>query len=207
MQRRLFLIGACAAVALPAAGRAGDPQRIEPVRMDDGRYTQPWFLTSFLILKDDLADSAAQNKRLALMWDQVGCPYCKEMERVNLADPAVNRYIRERFNIIQLDLNGLREVTDFDGQVLAEKDLARKYGVVGTPTIQFLPPAQADVVGKIGAGKSGRAVEDARMPGYLQPGLFEAMFAFVYDRAYERQTFRQYVETHGGPAGVVKTPG
>ena len=34
---------------------------------------------------------------------------------------------------------GAREVTDFDGQVLPEKELARKYGVPGTPTIQFLP--------------------------------------------------------------------
>ena len=89
MDRRLFLVGASAAVALPGVARAA-PQRIEPVLMDDGRYTQPWFLTSFLILKDDLADTAAEHKRLALLWDQVGCPYCKEMQRVNLADPQVN---------------------------------------------------------------------------------------------------------------------
>lgn len=207
MHRRSFLFGTSAALVRPALARAAGAERIAPILMDDGRYTQPWFLTSFLILKDDLADTAAQKKRLALMWDQVGCPYCKEMERVNLADPAVNRYIRERFNIIQLDLNGLREVTDFDGQVLAEKDLARKYGVIGTPTIQFLPPTPADVAGKIGTGKSGRSIEVARMPGYLQPGLFEAMFAFVYDRAYQHQTFRQYVETHGGPSGGSKAGG
>lgn len=210
MDRRAFLAAttlvATGALVLPTLARAADAERVAPVLMDDGRYTQPWFLTSFLILKDDLTDSAAQNKRLALMWDQVGCPYCKEMERVNLADPRVNRFIRERFNIIQLDFNGLRDVTDFDGQVLAEKDLARKYGVIGTPTIQFLPPSAAAVAAKIGTGKSGRAIEVARMPGYLQPGLFEAMFAFVYDRAYEHQTFRQYVEAHGGPDGV-KTPG
>lgn len=199
MDRRAFLVGgSAAALVVPARARAAQPgqeagDRIEPVLMDDGRYTQPWFLTSFLILKDDLADSAVQHKRLALLWDQVGCPYCKQMQRVNLADPKVNAYIRERFNIIQLDLNGLREVTDLDGQVLAEKDLARKYGVIGTPTIQFLPPTSADA-----EGKSGRAVEVARMPGYLQPGLFEAMFAFVYDRAYEHETFRHYVEAHGG---------
>ena len=201
MDRRLFLAGASTSLVLPriaARAAGGAPQRIEPVLMDDGRYTQPWFLTSFLVLKDDLADSAAQHKRLALLWDQVGCPYCKEMQRVNLADPAVNAYIRERFNIIQLDLNGLRDVTDFDGQVLPEKEFARKNGVIGTPTIQFLPPTPADV-----AGKSGRAAEVTRMPGYLKPGLFEAMFAFVYDRAYEHESFRHYVETHGGPAGAL----
>ncbi len=191
MQRRSFLAAAAATVILPRPASAAE--RVEPVLMEDGRYTQQWFLTSFLVLKDDLGDSAAQKKRLALFWDQVGCPYCKQMQRVNLADPEVNAYIRERFNVLQLDLNGAREVTDFDGEVLAEKDLARKNGVIGTPTIQFLPPAVADV-----DGKSGRAVEIARMPGYLQPGLFEAMFAFVYDRAYERETFRKYVEGRGG---------
>ena len=202
MQRRSFLAAAAAALIgkaamLPSIGRAAEAQRIEPIRMDDGRYTQPWFLASFLVLKDDLADSAAERKRLAILWDQVGCPYCMEMERVNLADPAVNRFIRERFNVLELDLNGARDVTDFDGQVLPEKDLARKYGVIGTPTIQFLPPSPADI-----AGKSGRAVEVARMPGYLRPGLFESMFAFVYDRAYERESFRRYVATHG--AGLPK---
>jgi len=192
MLRRSFLAAVPAALIVP--GIAAAAERVAPELMEDGRYTQPWFLASFLVLKDDLADSAAQNKRLALFWDQVGCPYCKQIHRVNLADPAVNAYIRERFNVLQLDLNGAREVTDFDGEVLAEKDLARKNGVIGTPTIQFLPPAVADV-----DGKRGRAVEIARMPGYLQPGLFEAMFAFVYDRAYERETFRKYVEERGGP--------
>ena len=193
MQRRSFLVATAAAVVMPRLASAAE--RVEPVLMEDGRYTQPWFLTSFLMLKDDLADSAAQNKRLALFWDQVGCPYCKQMHRVNLAEPKVNAYIRDRFNVLQLDLNGAREVTDFDGEVLAEKDLARKNDIIGTPTIQFMPPRAADA-----DGKSGRAVEIARMPGYLQPGLFEAMFAFVYDRAYERETFRKYVEEHGGAA-------
>src|SRR5262249_29578435 len=111
------------------------------------------------------------------------------MHKVNLADPTVNAYIRERFNVVQLDLFGSREVTDFDGEVLAEKDLARKYGVIGTPTIQFLPPDAAAL-----HGKSGRAVEVARMPGYFMPGHFEAMFAFVYDRAYEKENFARFVK-------------
>ncbi|HEX9462376.1 MAG TPA: thioredoxin family protein [Alphaproteobacteria bacterium] len=203
MNRRLFLLGASAVTVLPAAGRAADPKRIEPVLLDDGRYAQSWFLTSFLVLKDDLAESTAQGKRLALLWDQRGCPYCKEMHRVNFTDPAVNAYIRERFNILQLDLNGAREVTDFDGQVLSEKELAKKNGVIGTPTIQFLP-ASADAV----EGKSGPAVEVARMPGYFQPGLFEGMFAFVYDRGYETATFRQYMQRRAGrPDGSDKAGG
>ena len=36
------------------------------------------------------------------------------------------------------------------------------------------------------------------MPGYFQPGLFEGMFAFVYERGYERGTFRQYMQQRAG---------
>lgn len=191
-RRRVVLslaAGALAAGALaPHAGRAG-AARVEPVLLEDGRFTQAWFLNSFLDLKEDLADAAAQGKRFAIVWDQRGCPYCMEMHKVNFADPAVNDYVRAKFNILQLDLFGSREVTDFDGETLTEKEMARKYGVVGTPTIQFFPetPAQLD-------GKKGRAVEVARMPGYFKPAHFLAMFEFVADKGYERQSFAQYVK-------------
>src|SRR3954468_5896841 len=134
--RRTLLISA-AATLLARGARA--EERIEPQLLEDGRYTQPWFLNTFLDLKEDLAESAEHGKRLAILWDQRGCPYCQEMHKVNLADPKVNAFIRAHFDVVQLDLFGSREVTDFDGSVMAEKDLARKYGVVGTPTIQFLP--------------------------------------------------------------------
>jgi len=190
MKRRTFLAGlGSALVTVPALARA----RVEPVPLDDGRYTQSWFLNSFLTLKDDLADAEAEGKRFAILWDQRGCPYCQEMHRVNFADPAVNNFIRERFAILQLDLFGSREVTDFDGQAMSEKDIARKYAVAFTPTIQFLPPTVAAL-----AGKTGRTIEVARMPGYFRPGHFEAMFAFVHERAYERGSFQAYLKTRNG---------
>jgi thioredoxin-related protein len=185
---RLLSLILAALIALAGAGFAQTKTRIEPVFLEDGRYTQSWFLLSFLDLKEDLAEAASQGKRLALLWDQRGCPYCQEMMNVNLADPDVNNYIREHFNVVQLDLYGSREVTDFDGEVLSEKALARKYGVLGTPTIIFAPPTVAGV-----EGKKGRAAEVARMPGYFKPGHFEAMFAYVFDRAYEKQSFLAYL--------------
>lgn len=196
MKRREFLTGLGGALlTVPALTSAPTlaQGRIEPVPLDDGRYTQHWFVNSFLTLKDDLEDAAAAGKRFAIMWDQRGCPYCQEMHRVNLADPKVSTFIRERFAILQLDLFGSREVTDFDGKTMSEKELARKYAIAFTPTIQFLPP---DVAGL--AGKSGRAVEVARMPGYFRPGHFEAMFAYVHERAYERGSFQSYLKQRNG---------
>ncbi len=200
MKRREFLVTVGVTLVAPRAATAQG--RIEPVPLDDGRYTQAWFLNSFLVLKDDLADAAGQGKRLAILWDQRGCPYCQEMHRVNFADPAVNDFIRERFAVVQLDLFGSREVVDFDGQAMTEKELARKYAIAFTPTIQFLPPAPADI-----AGKTGRALEVARMPGYFRPGHFEAMFAFVHERAYERENFQKYLRARTGTLTLPKRDG
>ncbi|MBI3451430.1 MAG: thioredoxin fold domain-containing protein [Rhodospirillales bacterium] len=179
--------------AVPATAQDATVQkaaaRIEPVVLEDGRYTQAWFLNSFLILREDIADAAKQGKRLAIIWDQRGCPYCMEMQRVNFGDPVVNSYVRERFTIIQLDLFGSREVTDFDGAVMTEKEMARKYGISFTPTIQFFPETPEQLVGKV-----GRASEVARMPGYFKPGHFEAMFEYVHAKAYEQLPFARFLQ-------------
>lgn len=184
---------ACAAVAaiglavsLPGgAARAAEPPK-EPPLGESGLYVQPWFLHSFLDLKEDLEEAAAKGKRFAIIWEQKGCPYCKETHLVNLGNAEIAAYIQKHFVVLQLDLWGARKVKDFDGEELAEKALAQKYGVRYTPTIQFFP-MKLD-----GAKKSGREIEVARMPGYMRPFPFHVMFQFVRDEAYKAGAFREY---------------
>jgi len=111
---------------------------------------------------------------------------------VNFADPGIASYIRANFEVLQLNLIGSRKVTDFDREELAEKDLARKYGIRFTPTVQFFPPS-ADGV----EAKEAMAREVARAPGYLKPPHFLAMFRFVRERAYERGSFRDFLASNG----------
>lgn len=155
---------------------------------DDGLIIQPWFLDSFLILGEDLAEASSNGKRFAVFWELKGCPYCKETHRVNLAKPDILDYVKSNFTILQLNVIGSRIVTDFDGEELSEKDLARKWQVRFTPTIQFFTDdaAAAD-------GKSGRESEVARIPGYFKPAHFMAMFKYVEEKAYTRQKFHEYV--------------
>lgn len=101
----------------------------EPPMGDDGLYQQDWFLQSFLDLAEDLAEATAKSKRFVLLWEQHGCPYCHDLHRINFADARAVAYIRERFAVLQLNLWGDREVTDFDGEKLREKDFARKYRI------------------------------------------------------------------------------
>jgi thioredoxin-related protein len=193
--RREFGAGALGAALVLAAAAparrpsAAEPGRIEPILSDDGLYQQPWFLSSFLILEDDLAEAAAAGKRLVVFWEQKGCPYCKETHLVNLADPEINTYVRENFSVLQLNLWGAREVTDFDGEALEERALARKWGITFTPTIMFFEES----VEKI-AGRSGREAEVVRMPGYFKPFHFISMFEFVKEKAYETEHFQKYIQ-------------
>ena len=156
---------------------------------DDGLYVEDWFVTSFLDLRDDLAEADKAGKRLAIIWEQKGCSYCRDLHTVNFADEATTAWIRPRFAIILLNLWGSREVTDIDGEVLAEKDLARKYRINFTPTISFLPPDLAGLEGRKGAD-----AESARLPGYFRKFHFLSMFEYVWDRRYAKgQEFQRYL--------------
>jgi thioredoxin-related protein len=182
--RRTVLAASLGAPALLAAGRGA----AEPALGDDGLYKQDWFLQSFLELGPDLEEAAAEGKRFAVVWEVSGCPYCKDMHLINFADPEVTEYIRERFVLLQLNLIGNLEVEDFDGSRLTEKDLAARYGVRFTPTIQFFPES-AEGLGAL----PPREREVARLLGYQPPDPFRRAFAFVAERAYETESLESYL--------------
>jgi len=201
LDRRQFGMAALAAgiaggIAGRIAGTGGRANaasdRIEPILGDDGMYHQPWFVNSFLDLKEDLAEAAEAGKRFVIMWEQRGCPYCRETHMVNFARPDINLFVRDNFAVLQLDLFGSREVTDFDGEALEERTLALKWGIVFTPTIMFFAESVAKVEGKTGA-----QAEVIRMPGYFKPFHFLTMFEYVKDSAYERQHFQKYLQAKG----------
>jgi thioredoxin-related protein len=120
-RQALRLTGALAAVPLALPTRA---QTADPRLNDDGLHVQPWFSQTFLDLKEDLAEAAASGRRLVIFWEQRGCPYCRELHRVNLADPEIVSYIKDNFLALQLNLYGSREMTDFDGTKMEERQLA-----------------------------------------------------------------------------------
>lgn len=170
---RAVIFALLAAVFLAAGQISVLAAEEEPPTTDDGLYTQPWFKdTSFLDLKDDLAEAAAEGKRLAILFEQKGCPYCREMHRVNFKIPEISSYIKKNFVIVQLNLWGDREVTDFDGQALSEKKFGRKHRVLYTPTIIF-------------PDEKGEEVH--RLPGYFKPFHFLNIFAYVREKGYDTE--------------------
>lgn len=156
---------------------------------DNGLHVQPWFVDSFLDLREDLDTAAGAGKNFAVLFEQRGCPYCREMHTVNLAIPEISGYVRENFDVLQLDMWGSRKVTDFDGEELEERELAQKWRVQFTPTISYFPQNLSG-----GNGKSGRDLEAARMPGYFKPFHFVSMFEYVRDGAYADQPFQRFLQ-------------
>jgi thioredoxin-related protein len=186
-RRDLLLGGGAALLAAAASARA------EAVLSEDGLYREPWFIESFLEIGDDLEQAAKRGKRFAVMWELRGCPYCRETHLVNFARPDIAAFVQENFDILQLNIVGSRKVTDFDGNELGEKQVAARYGVHFTPTIQFFPK---DAVGLKDRGPAKREV--ARIAGYLRPDDFLAMFRYVREEAYQKGSFRDFLKSAGG---------
>lgn len=178
------------ATAALSAGAMVPARAAGPILTDDGLYKQPWFLESFLELAEDLDEAQKAGKRFAVMWELKGCPYCKETHFVNFAQPRISDYVKTNFEVLQLNIIGSRKVTDFDGEELSEKQLAAKYGVRFTPTFQFFPDTLDGLKEKQPIKR-----EVARIPGYLRPDDFLAMFRYVREKAYENKSFIDFVKS------------
>ncbi len=178
LQRYIFVLLALVLLCAPQMVHAASVN-------EDGLHVQPWFTESFLILKEDVEDAAANGKRVAVIFEQRGCPYCKEMHTVNLAIPEITDFIKKNYSVVQLNMWGSREVEDLDGKAMEERALARRWRVNFTPTIVFLPTPD-----EIAKGES----EVARMPGYFKPFHFLSMFEFVKAGAYTDQNFQRFLQ-------------
>ena len=111
------------------------------------------------------------------------------MHRVNFAKKEIRDYIDKNFHFLQIDLWGSREVTDFDGTALPEKELAQRWGVLFTPTVVFFPKDATAV-----AGKMGKDAEATRMPGYFKPFHFLTMLEYVKQEGYKDQHFQRFIQ-------------
>lgn len=163
----------------PAIGE--DEPAVAPSKGDDGIYHQKWFVQSFFDLREDFAEAKAQGKRLAIIFEQRGCIYCVKMHTEVLKKRYINDYVRNNFAVIQFDMWGSREVTDFDGQKMPEKKLAERWGIMFTPTVIFFKENVDEM-----KGQWGQPLEVARMNLGIGAGTFYDMFTWVRAKVYEK---------------------
>ncbi|MBT8412380.1 MAG: thioredoxin family protein [Octadecabacter sp.] len=110
---------------------------------DDGLHEAVWIEETFKDLREDHAEAEAQGKTLMVIIEQRGCIYCTKMHEEVFPDPDVEAALMDSFYVVQINMFGDVEVTDFDGTVLPEKDIVRRWNAQFTPTIMFFPPEVA----------------------------------------------------------------
>lgn len=187
ISRRAVLAGLAAAASAANIAHAQETDEYEPPVDADGLYTQEWFHTSFLDMSEDLADAEAQGKNLMILWEQRGCPYCRELHRVNFRRKDIVDFLQDNYLVVQLNLWGDREVTDFDGETLPEKRMAKKWFVNFTPTVMLINRRD------MGA-RSMTEAEAFRMPGYFKPFHFLSGLQFAAGDTYRSQHFQRFVQ-------------
>lgn len=153
---------------------------------EDGLHKKDWFAVTFKDVAEDIGDAAASGKRLAMIFEQRGCIYCRQLHEGPLSDPEVVDYLKANYVIVQYNLFGDEEVTDIDGTAMPEKEMAKRWGVVFTPTILFMPD---EVPASGTAGGSAVAV----MPGAFGKGTTLDMFTWVHEKGYQgEEHFQKY---------------
>ncbi|WP_135501721.1 thioredoxin family protein [Roseovarius aestuariivivens] len=171
---------AAALLALPAwAAEMGD----------DGLHKAAWMRETFLDLREDLEEANAEGKRLLLMVEQRGCLYCKKMHEDVFPVPAVADYISENYFVVQLNLHGDREIVDFDGEAMAEKAATRKWGILFTPSLIFLPE-------EVPEDESTAQAQVALQPGAFSASTTLDMLTWVNEKRYDVENGEDFQRYH-----------
>jgi thioredoxin-related protein len=171
----LLLVLACspASGAQPASGSFNpSPHAID---------IPPWFSETFLDFREDVREAAKDGKRLMVYFGQDGCPYCRELMRVNFSQKDIVEKARRHFHATAINLWGDREVTWLDGARLGEKALASRLKVQFTPTLLFFDEKGAIVL---------------RLNGYYPPHQLSAALDYVAAKQENRGPFAEYLQRH-----------
>ena len=175
--RRLSAAFLISMLAWPAAWAESGPE-LGSDMTNPGYVPHPeWFKQSFLDLNEDIEEAFAEGRHLMLYFYQDGCPYCKMFIENDLGQYDIAEYAQQNFDIVAINIFGALEVTDVDGEALAESKYAMKTKVMFTPTLLVY-------------GEDGSVV--FRMNGYYPPPRFRAVMRFIAERRYADERFVEY---------------
>ncbi len=156
---------------------------------DDGLHKAAWMQDTFKDLREDLDEANDQDKRLLVLFEQRGCIYCTRMHEDVFPRPEIAELLSDRYFVVQMNLHGDTEITDFDGEALREKQAARKWGLMFTPTMMFFPE-------EVPEGVPAHEAAVAVMPGAFGPGTTLDLLTWVSEKRYEDQSGEDFQRYH-----------
>jgi len=189
--RRLPRLLALIALLLlaPAWVFASDEEPDESFDFDDAPLREPlshpeWFKESFLDLPDDLRQAIDAGKRgIIIYFGQQRCPYCQKLLSVNFGSTDIRSYTQKHFDVIPIDIWGVQELTDMQGDTLTERQYAIRENTNFTPSLIFIDATGAEAL---------------RLRGYYPPYKFRAALEYVADGHYKSERFAAYLRRAEG---------
>lgn len=140
-----------------------------------------WFKDSFLDISEDIEEASEKNKHFMIFLDFEGCPYCSKMLKESFEeDNKTSQFIKNNFDVIELNVKGSRELTWVDGDVLTEKDLTEKLKIQYSPTL-IIFNSNKEIV--------------ARVNGYRNSTDFQYILDFIQTKSYEKIDFTTYLSS------------
>ncbi len=162
------------------------PAAAQPEMGDDGLHKAPWLHDTFRDMREDLEEARAAGRRLMVIWEQRGCIYCRKFHEEVAVKPRIRDMLSDEFFVVQMNLFGDVEVTDFDGEALGEREMAMKWGIMFTPTFMFFPP-------EVEEGVSAAEAAVVTMPGAFGYYTTANLFRWVLDEGYlGEENFQKY---------------
>ena len=179
MNMKVIFLGMLMLAMCASAAESAVPEgALAEGMVNPGYQDKPdWFKSSFLDIREDIEEAAAEGRRLLLYFYQDGCPYCAKLINDNFGNRAIAEKTRQDFDVIAINMWGDREVLDLKGVVTTEKNFASALRVQYTPTLLFLDD-QGGVV--------------LRINGYFAPHKFDVALDFVAGGHGKRGSFRDF---------------
>ncbi|OIQ33473.1 MAG: thioredoxin [Alphaproteobacteria bacterium MedPE-SWcel] len=153
---------------------------------DDGLHKAPWMRETFKDLREDLAEANSEGKTLMLLIEQRGCIYCKKMHEDVFVIPSIRQMLEDNYFVVQINMFGDVEVTDFDGQALPEKDMVKRWGALFTPSLYFFDA-------EVEQGQTAAEAAVAMMPGAFGRWTTFNLLNWILERGYAgEESFQKY---------------
>ncbi len=143
-----------------------------------------WFKDSFLNLKEDLAEAQKNGKRVVLIFTQDNCPYCSALVERNLSQREIKATMREKFDVLLINMWGDREVVGLDGKHYTEKTYSTALKIQFTPSLFFFD-------------ETGNTI--LRLNGYVPPPRMQAALDWVSNHQEHTSSFRDFVAAREVP--------
>ncbi|HID82613.1 MAG TPA: thioredoxin [Chromatiales bacterium] len=166
-------------VSFAATAASDDTLQFDDTLLEEELIYPDWFELSSGDLRDDLKEAIASGKKgIVIYFGQKRCAYCEQFIKNDLGKDDIAKYMRENYNVIAIDIWGIEDITDTDGETYTEHDLSVKYETNFTPSLIFYD-------------ENGEKV--FRLRGYYEPYKFRAALRFVVEKFYEKENFRGYL--------------